>query len=459
MKKSRILISGALAGIFSVLISPDYLFFFLIVYLIGLWLARHTEKDERNFILLLFLAGVLSRFIFIFIYQWLYLVILKNPDILGPDGESYIKNGWFISRIMLHKDISSSPFGWPGSWRYSYPVNVDVTSYAKDYFLPPVKSYQVGFYSYFIALLFIPFGYAPILVKSINGILGVLSGILIYYIAKKYFCRETAKATAIAVVFLPSSFILSCTGLRDSIVIFCLIASILLAIKSVSAYRLRNVIALILLLFILYLVQDKLFGIFLCAIILGFVLIRGSVFSKLTIVFAAFILFYPIFQKELWDFVHNSFYTFYRAHYGYVTTPGRNYFIYPDGLYGVPDLRGYLGVRYFISALITGSFYVFFSPFVWSIDNMKDLVWSGQMLLWYVLLGFSVYGVIILLKKKIKSSIFIFTYLLLMMFPLSLLEGNFGTLFRHRELITPFILMLGIAGLTRFLKRIGFKSD
>jgi len=431
------------------LFSPTSLIFSLLASLILITIYVKCRPEEKKFVLFLFISGFLLRILFLSFYHWGYLVLLKKPDIIGPDGEAYIKNGWFISRILFNKNITLPPSGWPNPAKYSYLVNI--TSYARDYILPEVGGYQIGPYTYFIAYLFFIFGYVPLMVKFINVFFSVLMGVVVYFMAKDLFERKIAKISSILVSFFPSTFLFSITALKDTIANFFLVFMVWLLIRYNQRGRIAHLALTIPSLLFLYFLRDRFVLFYLCAALLSLFVTRVRFSRKLAILIlcVALINFTPFKNRLIKQF---NLYQIFRVHYGYVGTPGRNYKLYPEYFYAKSDSQ--IEFRDTVVAFFKGSVHALLEPFLWKASTTEDLLFYPQMLFWYFLLPFSALGLIIGLRYNYSNTMCVFIFLLVMHFVLSLFEGNVGTVFRHREMVVPFILILAVAGLNySFVKK------
>lgn len=88
-----------------------------------------------------------------------------------------------------------------------------------------------------------------------------------------------------------------------------------------------------------------------------------------------------------------------------------------------------------------GVAYVLFAPFPWSVSRALDLLPVPEMLLWYLaLVGAALTVISYRRSRRLLLPLVLFvggTCLIL-----ALAEGNVGTLFRHRAMVIPFVLIL-----------------
>ncbi len=85
------------------------------------------------------------------------------------------------------------------------------------------------------------------------------------------------------------------------------------------------------------------------------------------------------------------------------------------------------------------------SPAPWQVRSLRDLAASGEMVVWYVLLG----GVLLSWKAGPRQPLFAAMLALQGLETWALLafsEGNVGNLLRHRVMLVPALLVLGVPG-------------
>jgi hypothetical protein len=101
--------------------------------------------------------------------------------------------------------------------------------------------------------------------------------------------------------------------------------------------------------------------------------------------------------------------------------------------------------------------YVLFAPFPWSARRTLDLTVLPEMLVWYLALGGALFvliryhrawGTLGPLISFVGGTLIIF----------ALAEGNVGTLFRHRAMVIPFVLILASPAFALALSRSAWRS-
>lgn len=97
-----------------------------------------------------------------------------------------------------------------------------------------------------------------------------------------------------------------------------------------------------------------------------------------------------------------------------------------------------------------GLLYALFAPFPWVISSPLYLGVSADMLLWYVVLAAAVWGAY---RERRRWPDFAPTLLLFVtiMGVFAVVEGNLGTLFRHRGIVIPLAIAIGAPALQQWL--------
>jgi len=195
--------------------SPGSLFFIALALTTVFIINRISDKKERDFILKLFLWGFALRIFCMLlinvglIYGGHVLNYGTDPSYAGrdyPDFSTpylfddegyYTLRGQFTNMYLSGKPLSDST----------------ITGLVRN---------EYGFTSfiYVLASYFNIFGYSPISSRLINCFLGILTAIIVYYMARDISGLRAAKLSAVFVAFFPSLFIWSITNLKETIFIF-----------------------------------------------------------------------------------------------------------------------------------------------------------------------------------------------------------------------------------------------
>ncbi len=431
-----------LIGIISSLwlfLSKGSFFILLLVFVIFLIVKNFIPQRDRNFIFNIIIIGFILRVVLIYLYYYFYLGI-GYTDILGPDGEVYSQRGWYISRILLDQN----PDIIPNSHDYIFINYYDLVRYLQ-YKLPPVNTYQTGVFAYLIGILYSFFDYSWFLMKLMNAMFSILTGVIVYFIGREIFNSKIGKISTILFIFLPSVCMFSITGIKEPLIIFLLTTIIWLTIKfQKSRGWLWLMFILCEIIFLMFLRLQLGYTLMIVIPIILFFFWKVNIFKKVSIIILIFISFLlsPLYGKVTGRLQVDNFFS---VHIGYVNTPGKNYKIFPDRYYSGSKLVG-VGFAEVIWAFVKGIFHLFFEPLPYKIDS-KNLLAYAQTILFSLLMPFVLVGLGMGLRYRFNQMIPLVVYLVFFIPLIAISEGNIGTVFRHRDMLTPFLIIPGIAGL------------
>lgn len=416
LKIVGVIVVGVLLGAGQILSSG--VFYLLLIYsVLGYLLWVFSKEEDKRFILILFISGLILR-IFLSVFSYiLTLAQYGGGGFLSGDAELYSDKGWEIAQSWL--DPLKNPFP-----RISYGINV--------------YTYLVAFFYYF-------FGHNTFIPKFINCLFGTMSGIIIYHISKHLFNIKIARLSAIFVVFSPSLIRWSIDSLKDPTLVFFLTLFFLILLKF-QKKKWIYFVPLICIVLILEKLENPLYII--CAIILAcafFINLRVKLLIKAGIIFLIILvfLFYSLETSNIKDRAKEyvkkiAFHQVTQAVYA-----RSGYFIYNPAIYE----GGEINIFSVILSYTKGLSYALFSPFLWRISSEPQLTSYPQILLWYFLFPFIIVGILLSLRYKIRETFPLILYIFLATSLLALAEGNVGAVFRHRDWISPFFLAFAAAGL------------
>lgn len=427
---------GIFIGILA-FISPLTLLISVIIFIIGfiLWKMR-LPREERSFLIKLFIASVLVRlFICILIY---FISVSKGGEgSLFQDDVGWPRTAWLLYQSWLGKfDINkfqeiSALRGHPADLNEHYLLSVA--------FLFSVIKY-----------------YTPLVARFLNIIFGSLIVVIVYYLAGEIFTnRKIARLSAVSVAFFPSLILWSIAAVKDIYYIFFIITSIWLYTKWVRKRRWGHLILIIPVLFSIYSIR-KMPALLLIAILLVLfpLYLKISRLRKVLIFclmfFSCIFIFYFKFKMLPLEIAPRFINVLWNSHKGYWMTGGNVYMIMDEHVYPYSALNwDLLDIS---KALFTGMFYFMLAPFPWHGKNFWQVLSIPQMILWYFILPISFLGILLTLRYKFKIILPVLFFVIAMLFVFSLSEGNIGTAVRHREVLTPFLLLFSSVGIVKLIE-------
>ena len=437
--------------------SPGSLFIISLAFLFGLLICRKIpDQNEKRFLLTIFFAGFLIR-IFATLFSLLLLDLLgKSYVLFEPTGEQVLAffgdggyntlRSWWIARYLLGETLSPETV-------YEAFNN----PYGKSGFI-----YILSFFRY-------NFGFSLISSKFINCFLGTVTGVIFYFISKEIFTHKEAKLSAIFIVFFPSLFLWSLTDLKETCVIFVLSVIIWSFIKFQKSKKIYYLASMILAL-CFFATLRKYLGLFMILIVFlsFFLILRISLLKKAGILLIAFIAlqaFLPKEGKSIKSVISQGLAQIVIFHRGTVAEGGSFYKLLDEKYYlnnpkrtaENPDNYLYtpadMNFRDYIKMFFKGWYHFLFEPLPWKIRTQLMLLSFPQIILWYILIPFAFLGMILAINKNWHLSIILFACLFIIGSLFAITGGNIGTIFRHRDMITPIFLFFAAAGMTNFLAK------
>ena len=137
-------------------------------------------------------------------------------------------------------------------------------------------------------------------------------------------------------------------------------------------------------------------------------------------------------------------------HVGFVSTPGSSYSFLPAPFYGLTYLLEWTETGQMNGTLLLGMgqavLHYLFEPFPWNISNWFQWFVYPQLIVWYALFPFSLMGFVLAFRKNRAGALALVLAATGLTVVNALASGNIGTVFRHRDMVTPLFLILGCAG-------------
>jgi len=420
--------------------------------LIVLLVMLFSRQEDIKFLLFFCLTGfsirILSSVFFLNLFNlinrpWDVLYLGKiYPSFIELDGTTYGINGFLISRI----------------WHMG--IMPDKNTLLNSIYFGTI----LGSYDYWNAMVFYFTGYSEITVVFINCLAGSLSILFIYLISGFLFTKRVTRLSVILVALWPSLVFYSTQSTKEPIatLLVCMaiwgvlglyhrfyifyIIPVIAGLKALLYLRYETAILLIgaiaLSLGIIILKRLKVIAIILI-LLLTVTIIKLNPFQlsygqlgimKTVPQLEGFLLFKPpVADESLLGLVN-----YMRS----VRSEGKLAFM-PDF-----DISTPLG---FLIYLPLGIMAFLFAPFPWQAGSMSQIFAAPEMIVWYFLVPFLFYGVFHFYRDKEMISkgsvilIFIFASGLLM----AVLDGNIGTLFRHKSMLMPLLLLFVSFGFIR----------
>jgi len=418
-KNILILVIAVCATILFNIFPLEYTFPFLIIFvglLLGAVIILIDSPREFNTIFFLFIAGFSIRILLsVFLYSAMS-IIGKDEGFFIGDGCNYSLNGWVISRL----------------WEVG--VHVSKADFVSRF---GSASGTVSNYDFLNAFIYSISGYSPVSLFFVNCLAGSIPIILIFIISKNIFNKEVALVSSALCAFWPSFILWSSQNLKDPLTNLGIIGFLYFLIKLRHDLKMSTILLLCFSAIVLYYIR------MITLVPLGAASLAYFLFCfKLPKIFKlAFIFFLALTALFL---LKDVFFPYLRA--GLLEEINANRVARAYG-----RLAYFSGFRFYSwwSVLIylpLGFFATWFLPFPWQVFSLSQIFAVPEILAWYLFLPFSVRGIYLAIKNRSKDSYLLIATIIIFAIFLTIYEGNIGTLYRHKAIVTMLVFIFIGAG-------------
>ena len=383
----------------------------LLLLVLTVWgLSREPDLDLRRWLVRLALAALALRLLLVLVVQFRF-----SPYFFAPDAQAYERIGREISNYWSGEGFA--PRAIREGWRPGY------------YHLNAV------FYS--------AFGDSRLALVVINMFAGVWTALFTFYLTKEFLPVASAKVAALLTGVFPSLVLWSVLNIRDSLATLCTVMLVLYAIRLTKRFRPYDLWAFLGALLGLGLLRDYMAFLVLLGLVIGSVTaVRPDrMFATMSFgTIAAVALTYLADQVGLFSSIRPE---------GLLETAQ----ILRSGLqqgavsaFGVGADTGTIGAA--LRYIPIGASFLLFAPFPWDIQSTLQATAMGETLLWYPLFLLSILGFRISFRDRLPAALVPVSVLLVVVSSYALVEGNFGTAYRHRAQIMPLFFIFSGIGLS-----------
>ena len=383
----------------------------LLLLVLTVWgLSREPDLDLRRWLVRLALAALALRLLLVLVVQFRF-----SPYFFAPDAQAYERIGREISNYWSGEGFA--PRAIREGWRPGY------------YHLNAV------FYS--------AFGDSRLALVVINMFAGVWTALFTFYLTKEFLPVASAKVAALLTGVFPSLVLWSVLNIRDSLATLCTVMLVLYAIRLTKRFRPYDLWAFLGALLGLGLLRDYMAFLVLLGLVIGSVTAVRPDRMFATMLFgtiAAVALTYLADQVGLFSSIRPE---------GLLETAQ----ILRSGLqqgavsaFGVGADTGTIGAA--LRYIPIGASFLLFAPFPWDIQSALQATAMGETLLWYPLFLLSILGFRISFRDRLPAALVPVSVLLVVVSSYALVEGNFGTAYRHRAQIMPLFFIFSGIGLS-----------
>lgn len=422
---------------FQILFLIKNIFVTLCIAIIFCCLLRLFNIDKKLYKVIciaLLLHVILSLVIQADFYKYYHPEVRRT--IFFNDGECYSSNALIISKTLRGEVPQLSELQKIPGWGY---VLVKVLKAAQSHEIVNINEYQIGFITYFYSIIYAAYGYIPSYINTLNILLNLLTGIIIFKMCDMLFNRKAGYIALILFLFNPILFYYSTMKLKESLYIFAFYLSIYLAILTVRKKDIVRFLLIIPLLFLVRSVKAMFFWPFLFVLAVYFII---NLFSKRKLLFVVMPILSVFFLLKF-SFICEKGYKFFIAslqyHQGVLLTGGHTYRLLIFG----PDIFHYNNMQKILS-FVNAWYHLLLEPVLTTNMSFTLLAYYPVKIIFAFLYILGFLGTISAFRYRAhnyRENILLLSFLFFIGSIIAMTSGNIGTMLRHRDLITPIIFI------------------
>ncbi|MDP6484499.1 MAG: glycosyltransferase family 39 protein, partial [Nitrospinota bacterium] len=439
--------AGAVAGFFWWL-SPGAAFLGLAAAGLAVGLKRFCAPEDWEFLRGLFIASLVLRLALLAVaYAWAITKgwTYSNPNVLDfhfrtpmvfGDGGYFTARAWALSQIWRGAEV------WPQAL-YEIRQVYGATSFL---YLPTAFFYLFG-------------DEGLIAVRLINPFIGACLPLMVYGLTRELFGRPAGRIASITVSIFPSLILWSLDLLKDTTSIVMTLATVWWMVRFQRRKRLGSWLAAAVMAALSFTVRNDL-GILLLALVgLGWIPVvwqRCGGRSPARALLALLLLAAVFLSPPVRGVMGVQLYWLFSVQRGAASTAGRStYPLWNQRLYRhkahetfLTDVKPLEVLR----AFGLGQYHFWLEPTPWGPRSRGERLAIPQMMLWYVILLASLAG-IWRLRRNPSELFILLVFLGAASAIMGMTGGNVGTIFRHRDVLTPVLIAAAGGGLAGWLRR------
>jgi 4-amino-4-deoxy-L-arabinose transferase-like glycosyltransferase len=430
----------------------------LIVQELGVWVAGRLSAPWRTaFGRSLFLAAYGLRVAIVLPTHYLNKLVDGSGALYRDDYTNDLVGDWLVR--IAHGDVPTAIFA------------------GHQYLLSSV-------YTYLLMGVYAVFGYTPVLPKLLNVSLAGLCAVLTFEIARRAFGQRVAIVCAVGMAVLPSFIVWSIATLKETLVLFVCLAGLrcLQFLASASRHDRRVWDALVALLGVTVLLLDlRSSSAFVIVGLLGLVVIgRSHVRLRAWQTGLAGLAVAGVLVGGLLVMRERTSNRPLRAtfedlalqirHRRAQEAAGANSQLRPDTdvppslddspLPSLAEAASDAAPFSVMTDVVDPIGYALLAPTPWQAQSSQELAASAEMLLWDLLFVGSLFSLFAWRGARPELfTIVLYAYVVANWLILAAVEGNVGNLLRHRLMLDPILLMLGVSGWHSLLPHLAQKLE
>lgn len=379
------------------------------------YIIKQYTRDS-DFLLNIFFIGLFLR---ITLGLIIYLADLR--DVFGPDSYFYEAAGERLAEI------------WMG-----LPV-------PNDNLTPRLMGPGSGWGMFYLVGAFhFLFGKSFLAVQSFCGFIGALTIPMVYVLADNIFNnRRVSKISAIFVALFPSFIIWSSQLLKDGLIIFLLVSTMVLVFQLQKKFSYHAIILLILALFGIFALRFYIFYMVILSVGGSFIVGLGA--SAIAITRNIFVIIIIGLSLTYLGVIRNAqadIDTY--ANLETIQYSRDDLVQSADSGFGEDiDVSTPAGA---LAAIPIGFLYLMLAPFPWQVTKVNQILVLPEMFIWWALTPLIFTGIWYAVKVRLKRSIPILLFTMMLTIAYSIFQGNVGMAYRQRTQIQVFLFIFIAVG-------------
>lgn len=392
---------------------------------IALFIIKTQSGVDKNFLIRIFLLGLIARILF-----GLIIHVFDLREFFGGDAETY---------DLLASKIAQVWFD--GANPGELYTNRDL-----------IRLRGIGYgMSYILAGIYSIFGRNILAAQFIYAVVGAGIAPLIYTCSHKIFNnRRAGQIAAILAALYPAFIIWSGQLLKDGLIIFLLVLVMVMVLKLQEKFTYSSVIFLIIGLFGIITLRFYIF--YMIAVAVAGTFIVGLSSNSQSIARRVVVLVILGLSMTYLGVIRYA--TFEFARYGNLESIQRSRTDASSrsesGFGEDIDVTTTQGA---ITAIPVGLIYLMLAPFPWQVANFRQMITLPDMLIWWCSFPFLISGILFSMRNRLRGSLGILIFTLMLSLAYSLFQGNVGTAYRQRAQIQVFLFIFIGVGWTLLLER------
>jgi hypothetical protein len=298
--------------------------------------------------------------------------------------------------------------------------------------------------NYLVGGMYYLFGQSILIGQTFCCVVGAATAPMVYFCAEKLFHNQrVAKTAALGIALFPSFIIWSAQLMKDGLIIFLLVLTMTLVIELQKKFSYVGLSVLLLALFGITALRFYIFYMVIIAIVGSFVVGFGASAKAIARNIAAMaVLGLGMTYLGVLNTASQDLDTF--GSLEKVQLSRADLAMSANSGFGknvdVSTTEGAL------TAIPIGFTYLMFAPFPWEMENFRQVSTLPEVLVWWAMIPIMIYGLGYTIKNRLRNSIAILLFSLMLTLSYSVFQGNVGTAYRQRTQIQVFFFIFIAVG-------------